>query len=620
MSRRTLLVCLLLAAGTAQAAPHAPIVSPLTPFETQAVARVDRARAGDPEALLALAIVASGDRARAARFDADRDRLQTLMGALQPALKAVAPRRAGQLLFEVVRVKLLADGGALTGYDPSQSSVTALLDTGRFNCDSAALLYLILARYAGLPARAVVLPSHTFVRLMLPQGVVDVEPTSPTGYNVAHDPAWLTAAPAFMTPRGLTAPTAAELSAASELDPARAVAHNMLLQHTGTLAPADRQRLAEIAWVLDPGNRDLAKARLQNLAAESAALLEKSPADAAALLTRVESTLVALRDQFGTDPDFALPFGHIDLWRAEVNLRRGRDAEGLGTLARAFELYDSRASEPAGAEERTAYGKAILGTLTRVGKARVKAGDPPGAARLVERFADRLKKTADGHRWARWVYTEWLRDRYGAQDWATALRVNQLLGTWTTAKENVEVGRRAAGLHRMLAVGAQKAGDHAAAVHHAQAAVKSSDLPQERRASRVTEAVVLLHVADSEMKSGRYEQAARYVDTAVLSAPDEAMRERARELATVVYGNWANDRTRAKAYNKAAELFGKAIARAGTGDRRANLLQNVEVAYLAWAGDRMRSADSEGARRILTQCSQFAPTGKCADELKIISP
>lgn len=71
----------------------------------------------------------------------------------------------------------------LTHYVESQTRMDVLLESGRFNCVSSAVLYLILARSIGLEVRGVVTKDHAFCRLPKIGDGIDVETTNLYGFN-----------------------------------------------------------------------------------------------------------------------------------------------------------------------------------------------------------------------------------------------------------------------------------------------------------------------------------------------------------------------------------------------------------------------------------------------------
>jgi hypothetical protein len=70
-----------------------------------------------------------------------------------------------------------------TGYSVTQTRVDTALQTGIYNCVSSAVLYLVVARSVGLSVSGVRTPDHAFCAVMVDGQAVDVETTSPLGYN-----------------------------------------------------------------------------------------------------------------------------------------------------------------------------------------------------------------------------------------------------------------------------------------------------------------------------------------------------------------------------------------------------------------------------------------------------
>lgn len=79
--------------------------------------------------------------------------------------------------------------GYLKHYQIDKTDLTALLDTGGYNCVSSALLYMLVARHLGLDVRAIEVPDHAFVVLYDGLRHVDVETTAAAGFNPDADAA-----------------------------------------------------------------------------------------------------------------------------------------------------------------------------------------------------------------------------------------------------------------------------------------------------------------------------------------------------------------------------------------------------------------------------------------------
>jgi hypothetical protein len=71
----------------------------------------------------------------------------------------------------------------LRSYSALQTRLDTLLSSGRYNCVSSAVLYLILAQSQGLKAQGVVTRDHAFVTLLGGEETWDVETTNPYGFD-----------------------------------------------------------------------------------------------------------------------------------------------------------------------------------------------------------------------------------------------------------------------------------------------------------------------------------------------------------------------------------------------------------------------------------------------------
>ncbi len=246
-----------------------PIWSDLSYFERSALGDLHKARNGDPEALLALYLVASGARS----FD-DYTRVQTrIRQFVQQAQKHIVEKDnewlVGQLLNHTMHNGFFlkeSKGGAPNGYVIEQSRLLGIFETGEFNCISASLLYAVLARHFDLEVQGVLLPSHAFIQLNLDDGrEIDVETTSPGGYDQVHDEAFYERNNNdWFASRGLQPMTFSDYLNRERVSAADLAARNMLNQHTvsSRMDEKDSARLAEISAFIDPRNTMAQEKRL----------------------------------------------------------------------------------------------------------------------------------------------------------------------------------------------------------------------------------------------------------------------------------------------------------------------------------------------------------------------
>lgn len=235
------------------------IWSPLTEIEINTLSNAELAKNGDPDALLALAILASGDTRTRAGFDQIRNKIQQFVERLKPALAQEKNLwLKGFQLHSAMHDEFFAANsakGELKGYRANQSQFTRIFRNKTYNCISSSLLYLILARYFTLPVEGVVLPSHSFVQLSTPEGkVIEIETTSKTGYGIRHNQAYYkNSAQHWSQIRNLYPATYEDYLKRKIVSAYQLIADNMNHQHTAEnlLPQADRFRLQEIrGWLL----------------------------------------------------------------------------------------------------------------------------------------------------------------------------------------------------------------------------------------------------------------------------------------------------------------------------------------------------------------------------------
>lgn len=130
-------------------------------------------------ALLASGVVDPGKR---------NEYLKRLDALEQQARAAVADARTPAAKGEAL-LEWLHKGPMSNGYVARQSDLSAIFDTGTFNCVSSATLYNALALRLGLDVRAIEVPDHVFVILYDGTRHMDVETTNAKGFNPERDKA-----------------------------------------------------------------------------------------------------------------------------------------------------------------------------------------------------------------------------------------------------------------------------------------------------------------------------------------------------------------------------------------------------------------------------------------------
>jgi hypothetical protein len=167
---------------------------PLTEPETSALQGAEQARQGDAHALLAFAILGSGDERDAASYARITQRVDAFVESERAEVEAAPDiRTRGDLLLRAMH-KVFFTGTPdpkypdIGAYQLDQARLTGIFDTGHYNCISSALLYTVIARAFSIPVRGVMTKTHAFVEID-PDGAppIDVETTWPEGFGKVHD-------------------------------------------------------------------------------------------------------------------------------------------------------------------------------------------------------------------------------------------------------------------------------------------------------------------------------------------------------------------------------------------------------------------------------------------------
>ncbi len=286
-----------------------PVWVELTPFEIQTIRTVRQATTSDN--LLRLALIMGGE---VRTEEQARPYLDTFGGFLHRATRLLAeekePWNKGFVLFKELYGTFLGGGEnepELSNYDLNQTRVDVLLTTRSYNCISSAVLFAIAADAVGLKAEGVLLPRHAFVQLGLPGSdkTIEVETTSPTGYDWIHDQSFYSQrAEAWARRRGLGPVSYQDYLDRRVVSVLDMVVHLYNVQHTrrGQLAEQDRERLIEIAGLLDESEA-VQRARLGVWTRYYNDLRKGDRQDQCGLLfDRIASELAWLLDRYGSTP------------------------------------------------------------------------------------------------------------------------------------------------------------------------------------------------------------------------------------------------------------------------------------------------------------------------------
>lgn len=409
-----------------------PLWSVFTPPEIRALRNRDRAAAGDAHALLDLAILASGDKRTAGAYDSIRTRFDAFVAKERPVL--AAEKTAWQKGYRLHRDmhaaffpaaaegkspsdgSALPDGSAQPGYDAAQSALTGIFADGTYNCISSALLYILLARELGFPARGVVLSSHAFAEITLPDGkVIEVETTTPTGYDWVHDEKFYRQrAAAWFSSRGLPASSYKDYLARKVMDPVQLIAGNMWNQHTGTsrMRTEDRYRLAEARAWIDPEDAEAQNNRVAVYATEYGWLSKREDWPTVdRFLRAVGPALPGLRKRWDADAELANHIAWLPYYHAHALRALGKTEEVFGKLDTALAWLKP------GVKEGPVLRGNCLSVLILATQDMAKRKEFAAAEKQLLRYPELIREEVQLRGHITWLYQEWSAEAWERNDW-----------------------------------------------------------------------------------------------------------------------------------------------------------------------------------------------------------
>lgn len=431
----------------------------LTEPEVRALQRKDKAAAGDPAALLDLAILASGSPRASAGYDSIHGRVDAFVAKVRPAVEGEKTAyRKGLKLFQAMHAEFFpaprttAKGPATgaeaatpeaAGYDYDHSDLSAIFTRRKFNCISSALLYVVLGRHFGLEMKGVLMETHAFAQINTPEGkLIEVETTSPTGYDWVHDEEFYAKkAGSFFGARGLPPGTFKDYQARAVLDPIQLVAHNMNNQH---LAPAripqaDRCRLAEARAFIAPKDREAQQNRLDLYNTEYLWLKRsKDFATVEAMWSKVKPVLTEVRGNFAGDDEMTNHLAWAWFEYASTLNELGRGPEGIPYVD------SSLACVRKGGKQGPAVFGNDVALIQAVAAGRAEKGELAEAETLLLRYPEIAKEDASYRRTLAWLYNKWAVTLWNKEDWEGAI------AKFERQKEAGEVGERKSVMDNMI--------------------------------------------------------------------------------------------------------------------------------------------------------------------------
>jgi len=236
----------------------------LTNFEIQSLSMLSQAQKNDPDALLRLYSLASGN----IRTEADFNKIHlTIDKFLDRHGKKIQQEpdfwRKGYQLNKAIHKFFYTSTSSdkknnsnKSNYDWEQSQLSKIFSDGKFNCVSSTMLYTLLARFLDIDVNIIVLPSHVFVELILPdKRHIEVETTSANGYAWIHNKKFYqNKASQWYGQRGLQPSTYQDYQNRESISPFSLITRNIFNQHSAPnrMPDEDLFRMAEISALIDP--------------------------------------------------------------------------------------------------------------------------------------------------------------------------------------------------------------------------------------------------------------------------------------------------------------------------------------------------------------------------------
>jgi len=508
------------------------------------------------------------------------------------------------------------------GYDLPQSRIDQVLNTGRYNCVSSSLIYAVLGRRMGLDVRAVEVPDH--VLALLYDGVkhVDVETTSPHGFDPGNR---IAARRQFEKQTGFEYVAERYKDQRREIAPIGLVA--VVYYNRGVAAGEDGKYEEALgfyfrALMLDREFASAVKNALgsfHNWSRELweekdfaravevvAAGLELAP-DHAGLLTnrtafytawavsemeagRDRQAIEVLRQAHQADPE-----GKFLAMQSWIYIRPSEDAAQKGEWAKALLLTETglKSVDKQAVEDLQNWRKNLY---TRWSAEAIKKEDYPAAAKVSE-YA--LAKMPDDSRFKQrlaFIAQEWARTTMEKKGLKAAIGVLQPL---ITAHPDFQRLRKVAdSFVRRTVIANVDNGEYSQAV---ESAARGAGLMQEAENAVSLRNYAFDRWAKSFVDKQQYKNAATVYEDAVQRFPDD---KHLQEASVAIWIQWARTHAEKKQWSKALAVYQQGL-KAHPAD--AGFRNNVAFYGLSWAREVREQQDEAAGANILSSLQQVYP-------------
>jgi hypothetical protein len=286
----------------------------------------------------------------------------------------------------------------LLRYAATADGIDAILERGEYNCVSSTLLYGIAARAFGLEMQVVETPRHIFLRLETDGREVDIESTSPTGFDFTGD-----------LERFRRYTTAYRYAAGDEME--RRGPYERFERFDGISEPVSLERATGFLWH-NTAERALARGDAVKAAESFLSEYRTNPE----LATRLDGFSTSLARAFRIEYEDGRFDNAYRIAEMELKIFPTRTTTRDRLLAAASKRIESSCNDgdPAGAErvlDAAAATLQIPSDLARlerevcpyIAAAAVRLGDWPRANRMASRYVGSEPDAVEGARFLSWV-------------------------------------------------------------------------------------------------------------------------------------------------------------------------------------------------------------------------
>jgi tetratricopeptide (TPR) repeat protein len=477
----------------------------------------------------------------------------------------------GKKLLEFIHA-----GPMAKGYSSHQTCLHTILDEGKFNCVSSAVLYNVLGRRFGLDLWAVEIPGHCFSCLHEGEKRADVETTNKQGFDAKRD---------AETGKKLKKPDG------EAYDPDK---HDKLRRKVGELGLAavilynrgvkynDDKKHHEAAFVnfcalaLDPTNEHAAQNALAAITNWGNKLSEAGKFEDALIV--IEVGLEIAPKESSLQNNYKVAWHHY----ADAQMKAGKEDDALAVVRRAAKAVPGDEFIKAEGEVYIHWGEKIL-----------KEKKWEDALALANRGLPKVngKSREELKDWRNGLYIRWSEGFIKTADFEKALTILKQ-GLDTDPKDGRIQNNYKVTWHQ-FAEATMKAGkedDALAVVRRAAKAVPGDEFAK-------AEANVYMRRGEKIVHDKKWEDALKFANGGLAKVSNES-KDELKDWRNGIYLRWSQEFTNKSEYEKSLAILRQGMSADPKYD---NFVNNSVAVYDKWAGGFMNKKDWPAAIKVYQQ-------------------